>query len=365
MASEERGLVAITGANGTIGYASVLHALRTGYCVRCIVRREDAISEIKAGPSLKKFADKVEYAIVPDNTLPGAYDKALKEVDFVVHVAGVWPKPNYHPDNEIWIPFVKSMENILSASKKSGTVKRVVFTQAGAGLVNPDDGDTLGTAMDKILDEYVKPNAASAAFRPPLKSPHHAYCGAKAYCMTYLKDLKTKGDLPFSVAQVIPGTVMGPSELVKTAEDAKKHMDRMSTTFLFNTPKPRYAFGFVHVDDCARVHVEALDSSLVPDSDLPDWFVAAATTEPTRNGIEEIWFRVADVVKKTFPEEVANDTFKIGRENWPINVPFRVDSGKTEKMLMGGGKFKSLSECVMGIGEWYLGLLEKETRTLK
>lgn len=44
------------------------------------------------------------------------------------------------------------MENILSAAERSGTVKRIVFTQAGAGLVNPDDGDTLGTRMEEVLD---------------------------------------------------------------------------------------------------------------------------------------------------------------------------------------------------------------------
>ena len=44
------------------------------------------------------------------------------------------------------------MDNVLEAAKKAGTVRRVVFTQAGAALVNPDDGDTLGTDMKLVLD---------------------------------------------------------------------------------------------------------------------------------------------------------------------------------------------------------------------
>jgi hypothetical protein len=44
------------------------------------------------------------------------------------------------------------MENVVSAATKSGTVRRVVFTQAGAALVNPNEGDTLGTRMEKILN---------------------------------------------------------------------------------------------------------------------------------------------------------------------------------------------------------------------
>jgi nucleoside-diphosphate-sugar epimerase len=84
--------------------------------------------------------------------VPGAYDDALKGADYVIHIAGVWPKPTYHPDDEVYYPFVKSMENVVSAATKSGTVRRVVFTQAGAALVNPNEGDTLGTRMEKILN---------------------------------------------------------------------------------------------------------------------------------------------------------------------------------------------------------------------
>jgi hypothetical protein len=61
----------------------------------------------------------------------------------------------YHPDHEIYNPFVKSMENILSAAQKSGTVKRIVFTQAGAGLVNPEDRDALGNTMEQVLDGMI------------------------------------------------------------------------------------------------------------------------------------------------------------------------------------------------------------------
>jgi uncharacterized protein YbjT (DUF2867 family) len=97
----------VTGANGTIGYACVVHALRAGYRVRCVVRRKSAIADIRRGPSLREYlgrdeqigdlngeaASRVEFAVVPDNTVPGAYDEALKGVRFVVHVAGVWPMP--------------------------------------------------------------------------------------------------------------------------------------------------------------------------------------------------------------------------------------------------------------------------------
>ncbi|KAJ4298203.1 hypothetical protein N0V90_006102 [Kalmusia sp. IMI 367209] len=152
MATRDRGLLVITGVNGTIGYASTLYALRQGYRVRCVVRREEAVVTLKTGPSLQIFKDRLEYVVVEDNTIPGSYDLALAGAQYVIHVAGVWPTPDKRPDRDIWYPFVKSMETILSAAEKSGTVRRIVFTQAGAALVHPDDGDTLGTEMQLVLN---------------------------------------------------------------------------------------------------------------------------------------------------------------------------------------------------------------------
>jgi hypothetical protein len=45
-----------------------------------------------------------------------------------------------------------SMNNIIAAAERVGTVKRIVFTQAGAGLVDPEEGDTLGRRMESVLD---------------------------------------------------------------------------------------------------------------------------------------------------------------------------------------------------------------------
>ena len=89
---------------------------------------------------------------MPDNTVEGAYDEALKDAKYVVHIAGAWPLPHLHPDNDIYYPFINSTKNLISAAEKSGSVRRIVFTQAGAGLVDSEDGDTLGTKMDMILN---------------------------------------------------------------------------------------------------------------------------------------------------------------------------------------------------------------------
>ncbi|KAF2198788.1 3-beta hydroxysteroid dehydrogenase/isomerase family protein [Delitschia confertaspora ATCC 74209] len=358
MASEDesRGLVAVTGANGTIGYQCVLYAVRTGYRVRCILRRENAISTFKRAESLQHFQDRLEFAIVPDNTVPRAYDEILRGVQYVIHIAGVWPMPHYHPDNDIYYPFVRSMENILSAAERSGTVRRIVFTQAGAGLVSTDDGE-LGIKMDKVLNEYAKVNDYSADLRPPLPSPHHAYTSAKAYCMRHLLSLKNSDNLPFSIVQVIPGTVIGqPYELTPTAEEVYNRMDRMCRAILFNEPKPRYLFGFVHFLDVAKVHVEALDEVKVPREKIPDFFIAASST-PEGKDAARIWREACEMVDEEWYPEVRDGIFKVGWERLPENIPFRVDSGLTERMLFDDAKgFVDFEGCLKEVVTWYLKL---------
>lgn len=73
-----------------------MQALHAGYRVRCIVRREDAIAVIKSGPSVQDFLDRIEFATVSDNAIPGAYDDALIGAKYVVHIAGAWPLPVRH-----------------------------------------------------------------------------------------------------------------------------------------------------------------------------------------------------------------------------------------------------------------------------
>jgi nucleoside-diphosphate-sugar epimerase len=142
---------------------------------------------------------------------------------------------------------------------------------------------------------------------------------------------------------------------VTTRARALGHIDRQTKALLFDEMKPRYAFGFVHVRDCARVHIEALDESKVRTEDVPPWFVAAGTSEEGVVG-EMLWGGASDKIDKRFAKEVAEGVFKVGRSKAPINMPYRVDSRLTEKTLLDGEEMKGLEECVEEVARWYLGL---------
>ncbi|KAJ4363677.1 hypothetical protein N0V83_009973 [Neocucurbitaria cava] len=190
------------------------------------------------------------------------------------------------------------------------------------------------------------------------QSVHNAYCASKAQCMTYLNDLRLSKTTPFSIVQVIPGTVIGPSEFATTPSAAIAHMDRQTKALLFDEMKPRYAFGFVHVQDCARVHVEALDEAKAKSEELPPWFVAAATIEEGVDGAR-LWGTVADMVEREYKEEVEEKVFTVGRSKVPVNMPYRVDARLTERMLLGGEKIRGLEESVREVAQWYVDLKKK------
>lgn len=174
--------------------------------------------------------------------------------------------------------------------------------------------------------------------------------------MDHLDAIKQK--LNFSVVQVIPGTVIGPSELIDIASEAYDRMDRMSKALLFNDAKPRYAFGFVHVNDCAAVHVEALNEEKLPSNEIPRWLVAAASNEPD-DTIANTWKSIGNMIEMEFPDQVKEGVFTVGKQNLPINMPYRVDSSWTERCLLQGRKFRKLEDCVREVGEWYADLEER------
>lgn len=178
--------------------------------------------------------------------------------------------------------------------------------------------------------------------------------------MTYLNDLSVKKSQNFSIVQVIPGTVIGPSEFATTAEQALAHMDRHSKALLFDEFKHKYAFGFVHVNDCAKLHIEALDERKVKTEDIPPWFIAAGSSEDGIDG-EMLWSKAADLVASEFSKEVDEGVFKLGRGRTPINMPYRVDATLTENMLLGGERIRGLDDCIRDVAQWYVELHRRDT----
>jgi len=90
----------ITGATGFVGFAVLAKALQAGYKVRISVRKAAQIEIIKSHVLIAPYVEKgvVEFAVVPDITVKGAFDEALKDVVGVLHIASPLPAAVCIPD---------------------------------------------------------------------------------------------------------------------------------------------------------------------------------------------------------------------------------------------------------------------------
>lgn len=76
-----------TGVTGHVGFAVLVKALQSGYRVRAAVRRAEQESELRANCLISPFQDRLEFVVVPDITLDGAFDNALQDVTYIEHIA--------------------------------------------------------------------------------------------------------------------------------------------------------------------------------------------------------------------------------------------------------------------------------------
>lgn len=130
------GLVLVTGANGFIAARTVETFLVSGYSVRGTVR-----SIANSQPlldALKYFSDRFELVEVPDITAPGAFDEAIKGVDYVAHLAA--PVSFFFTDPKpVLDAAIHGTTGILESAVKESSVKHFVLMSSIVAVASPKD----------------------------------------------------------------------------------------------------------------------------------------------------------------------------------------------------------------------------------
>ncbi|KAL6707367.1 hypothetical protein ACN47E_004146 [Coniothyrium glycines] len=202
-----KGLVLISGVNGYIAAVAAKHFLDHGYSVRGTVRKAASAQELENGP-LKHFADsgKLEIVEVPDITVKGAFDEAVKGVTAIAHLAApvsfdfTDPAPILHAA-------VNGTKTILeSASAHAGPqLKTVVLTSSIAAVKNSHPAPYTFTEKD-WNDTAEQMCAAKGADTPgPVIYAASKVAGEKAFWQ-FQKDKAPA----FTMASVNPVFVIGP-----------------------------------------------------------------------------------------------------------------------------------------------------------
>ena len=137
-------LILITGVSGFIGYRVLVAALEAGYRVRGAIRRPEQAVSIKSLPSVREHLSNLDFVVVPDILAPGAYDKALKGVGYVEHIASpLAASIGSSDDYELLLiePAIEGTTGILSSALNQASVKRIVITSSAVVLFSwPDLG---------------------------------------------------------------------------------------------------------------------------------------------------------------------------------------------------------------------------------
>jgi UDP-glucose 4-epimerase len=131
-----KSLVFITGSTGFIGSHVVLQTLDAGYKVRLSVRKEVQIEGLKK--LFSKRINDVDFVVIPDLSISSAFDSALKDVEYVFHLASPMPGKGNDFKEEYLNPAVQGTTAILDAAKKFSTIKRVVIVSSILALVPLD-----------------------------------------------------------------------------------------------------------------------------------------------------------------------------------------------------------------------------------
>ncbi|GAA5907433.1 uncharacterized protein JCM6883_001207 [Sporobolomyces salmoneus] len=127
--------ILVTGANGFIASHLVEQLLPFGYKVRGTTRSASKLSNLKKKWDAK-YPGQFEIAEVPDITVDGAFDDAVKGVSGVAHVASnVSFSSNY---DEVVKDAVDGTLSALNSAHKEPTVKRFVLTSSVVAVATGD-----------------------------------------------------------------------------------------------------------------------------------------------------------------------------------------------------------------------------------
>jgi nucleoside-diphosphate-sugar epimerase len=132
-----KSLIFVTGATGFIGAEVVQQALEAGYRVRLSIRRSEQADTLKN--RYAEYASDIETVIIPDITQHEPFEKALDDVEYIIHIASPLPGQGKDLKQDFIKPAVDGTEAILYAALKFPRIKSVVITSSGIALLPVDD----------------------------------------------------------------------------------------------------------------------------------------------------------------------------------------------------------------------------------
>jgi nucleoside-diphosphate-sugar epimerase len=153
-----------------IGFKTLVDLLQAGYNVRAAVRNQAGFERVARLKPVATYTAQLRSIIVPDMTIPGAYDEAVKGVKYVIHVAS--PLVTNTPkgvDYESYMiqPAIRGTIGILESANKIPGIEKVVITASVVSIT------TLAAASKVEIVDGEQCRAAYGVSTYLLLWPHH------------------------------------------------------------------------------------------------------------------------------------------------------------------------------------------------
>jgi nucleoside-diphosphate-sugar epimerase len=256
-----KSLVLITGATGHVGSSTLVHLLRSGYRVRAAVRSQSKAAAILSRPRIAALPGaNLSFVIVPDITLPGAYDDAMDGVTHVIHIASPLATGSMAPvkdhDAHFIQPAVRGTIGMLEAANMCGTVRRVVITSSISAIAPTAE---LEGIVPRNRMRPVSPNDRLPIVEGPYHSEFAAYAASKIAALRHAEAWMDREGPAFDVVHLHPSFVIGRNDVATSPAEALKGTNGVILAMLLGKSLPAFAGATVHVDDVARAHVAALE----------------------------------------------------------------------------------------------------------
>ncbi|TDW51829.1 nucleoside-diphosphate-sugar epimerase [Flavobacterium sp. 270] len=233
--------VLVTGGTGFVGIHCILQLLEQGYKVKTTLRslknQKDVIQMLKNG-GISSFENLsfVETNLSSDLN----WDEAVKDCDYVLHVASPISLAVPKTDDETIKPAVEGTLRVLKVAKNAG-VKRVVLTSSFAAVgYSHNDNERLITEED-----WTNPDDKHLS----------AYLKSKVLAEKAAWDFIQNEGKGLELSVINPMAIFGPllSDKLSSGHDLLKRLFDGSLKAI-----PQIALGITDVRDVADLHIRAM-----------------------------------------------------------------------------------------------------------
>ncbi|KAI5951614.1 GRP1 [Candida jiufengensis] len=322
--------VFITGSTGFIAQHIVKLLIETGYTVIGTVRSKEKGEVLKKLVNFENFS----YAIVPEISAPGAFDKVLKEnpdIDYVLHAASPFTYFTDNPEKDLIEPALNGVKEILNSSLKYlKNLKRFIITSSDSAIYSNVDEKNNSLKFDESSWNLMPRELGT-------KDAITAYYISKALAEKQTVEFRSIHKPDFKFVSINPSYVFGPQAY--HCDPSKINESNQMISDLLTKTKSGDKLdiecgGYIDVIDVAKAHIFAMQSDNVISERL---FM--------NNGHFSTQM-LLDLINKNFPQlNLIKGKPGTGKED--IKILAKINNDKTKKLLP--WKFISLEKTVIDV----------------